>query len=420
MLELCAAGSVRCSATTRRPSVATQHVIAEHLAGGDFYPDSDLGIQAFAWPLLLQAGGLAALDGSKLLLTAKGRAAQSRPGQVVLAELWQRWLTHGLIDEFSRIDAIKGQRGTSVLSAVKGRRSDVGDALSLCESGAWVPVDDIFARMRKNGLDPQVHRSERALWRLYLQEPEYGSLGYDGCHPWSLLQGRYTLAVLFEYAATLGLVDVRYINPVGARDDYRNLWGADWTETISRYDGLTAVRLNPLGAFALGKAERYELGGDSDLIPATEGSITALSNGDIVATTKISSADELALTAIADRSGDRVWTVTTASLLAALASGRALADIVTFVRQRSAHTLPATFTAMIDDVSRRSTVLVDRGQRWLISATDPALIALIAHDRRLRALCEAVGDKHLAVSPGAEAKFRAALLKLGYLVPAGK
>jgi hypothetical protein len=31
-----------------------------------------------------------------------------------------------------------------------------------------------------------------------------------------LLEGRYTLAVLFEYAGTLGLIDLDYIHPAGA------------------------------------------------------------------------------------------------------------------------------------------------------------------------------------------------------------
>ena len=30
---------------------------------------------------------------------------------------------------------------------------------------------------------------------------------------WELLQGRFILAMLFEYAATLGLIDVAYIPP---------------------------------------------------------------------------------------------------------------------------------------------------------------------------------------------------------------
>jgi hypothetical protein len=48
---------------------------------------------------------------------------------------------------------------------------------------------------------------------------EHGSLGYDGHHGWAVLQGRYTLVVLFEYAVTLGLFDARYTDPEQARAD---------------------------------------------------------------------------------------------------------------------------------------------------------------------------------------------------------
>jgi hypothetical protein len=111
--------------------------------------------------------------------------------------------------------------------------------------------------MRAAGLDPVVHRTERALWKLYLEDPQYGSFGYDGHHGWSLLQGRYTLAVLFEYAATLGLIDIEYVPPTGARDDYQNNWGGDHLDQLSRYDGLAALRLNPLGAHAAGATADY-------------------------------------------------------------------------------------------------------------------------------------------------------------------
>ena len=67
--------------------------------------------------------------------------------------------------------------------------------------------------MRRVDLSPTIARSERGLWKLYLGDPEYGSLGYDGFHDWPILEGRYTLAVLFEYAATLGLLDVDYVSP---------------------------------------------------------------------------------------------------------------------------------------------------------------------------------------------------------------
>jgi len=65
------------------------------------------------------------------------------------------------------------------------------------------------------------------------------------------VEGRYALCVLFEYAATLGLIDVAYADPRGARDDYRALWGGDELSCLSRYDGLSALRVNELGAAVL-------------------------------------------------------------------------------------------------------------------------------------------------------------------------
>ena len=81
---------------------------------------------------------------------------------------------------------------------------------------------------------------------------------HEGFHDWELLQGRYALCLLFEYAATLGLIDVAYVAPAGVRRDFRSLWGTDDLDFLSRYDGLLYFRLNPLGAYCLGLAETYE------------------------------------------------------------------------------------------------------------------------------------------------------------------
>ncbi|MDX3641652.1 hypothetical protein [Streptomyces sp. MB09-02B] len=279
VLQLCAAGKLRCSQTTHRLSAAAVTAVAEILQDGDFYPADP--IAAFAWPLLLQAGGLAELASGKLALTTRGRAALTEPPHDALRLLWQRWLNRAVLDEFSRIEEIKGQRAAAVLSAAGPRRKTVGEALAACAPGQWTQVDDLFAAMRKSGLDFTIARSDRALWKLYLQDPQYGSLGYDGFHDWPLLQGRYTLAVLFEYAATLGLIDIEYVPPVGAREDYCDNWGGDDLDQLSRYDGLLALRLNPLSAYATGRA--------SVCIPASAPvdtdcrSVKVLPNFDIVA-----------------------------------------------------------------------------------------------------------------------------------------
>jgi hypothetical protein len=55
------------------------------------------------------------------------------------------------------------------------------------------------------------------------------------------------LAFLFEYVATLGVIDVAYIPPTGSRNDFHDRWGTDDFTCLSRYDGLMYLRINALG-----------------------------------------------------------------------------------------------------------------------------------------------------------------------------
>lgn len=412
VLELCAAGDMKCSGKTGRPSAATIRAVDAHLANGDFYTGEP--IASFAWPLLIQAGGLARLEGTRLRPTPKGLAALGKPPAEVIRHLWQRWLTHAVIDEFSRIESIKGQRSRNVLSAAKTRRQMVDEALTGCPLNEWIDVDNLFNRMRRGNMSPTIARNEMALWKLYLVDPQYGSLGYDGYHKWEILEGRYTMAVLFEYAGTLGLVDLDYIHPVGAREDFRDNWGGDDLDALSRYDGLRSIRLNELGAYAVGLSDacRPVDSGAADAPP-----LKVLPNLDIVATGDISAADRLLLTAYTKQTADRVWTVSTTSLLSAIDSGRQLSEFTTFLTERTGHEPVGALSTLLTDVHRRAGQLADLGHARLIECADPATAALIAGDRSLRPLCRLIGNKHLAVPVDQELKFRSTLLKLGYVMP---
>jgi len=412
VLRLCDSGRLRCSDKTRRPAAASVAAIVEALSGGDFYPDE--AIAAYAWPLLVQSGGLAEIMGGKLQLTARGRSALGKPAADVLRGLWRSWVTRAVIDELSRVEHIKGQRATNVLTSAKTRRQRVSAALAACRPGVWVEVDDLFATMRGVGLSPTVARSDRALWKLYLVDAQYGSLGYAGFGEWEILEGRYTLAVIFEYAATLGLVDVAYDDPAGARGDYHNNWGADDLDYLSRYDGLRAVRLNGLGAYALDLTASYRP--PADAAPAR--TLKVLSNLDVVATGELSPADRLVLDAYAKRTAERVWSLSAETVLAAVAAGRSTGRLRDFLAGRTAQPeLPGTLLVLLDDVTARAGRLRDLGQVRLIECADPALVALIHHDRRLRPLCTAIGERHLAVPAEHEPAFRRALHALGYALP---
>jgi hypothetical protein len=154
-------------------------------------------------------------------------------------------------DELARMEAIKGQRKSGTLTSAVIRRAAVTTALATLEPGAWTGIGKLLGILRAQRPPLVAARSLRALWRLYVIDSYYGSLGHAGPRAWDLVEGRYALCVLFEYAATVGLIDVAYTDPRGARDDYRALWGAEQLSCLSRYDGLLAVRVNELGAAVL-------------------------------------------------------------------------------------------------------------------------------------------------------------------------
>jgi hypothetical protein len=255
VLELAADGRLRFSQASsqsgRRPSAATVKLVDDALVAGDFY-DSGEPIAAFAWPLLIQVGGLArSTKGPALELTPRGRATLDRPSYQALAALWGRWLASVSQDELARIETIKGQRSPSTLTSAVARRAAVAAALARLEPGTWTGIGKLLGSLRAQQPPLVATRSLRALWRLYVLDSYHGSLGHAGARAWDVVEGRYALCVLFEYAATAGLIDVAYTDPRGARDDYRALWGGGQLDCLSRYDGLVTVRVNEFGAAVL-------------------------------------------------------------------------------------------------------------------------------------------------------------------------
>jgi hypothetical protein len=249
VLELIADGQVRYSAG-KRPAAATVKLVEDVLVAGDFY-DAGEPIAAYAWPLLVQAGGLARLAGTTLELTARGEDALAEPGYETLGTLWARWLKNVSFDELARIDPIKGQRKPGTLTSAVKRRAAIAAGLAALEPCAWADIEMVWRILQTENARLTVVRNMLVLWRLYIGDSYHGSLGHAGAKAWEIVEGRYVLCVLFEYAATAGLVDVSYTDPRGARDDYRFLPGADDIAFLSRYDGLLAVRVNALGAAIL-------------------------------------------------------------------------------------------------------------------------------------------------------------------------
>ncbi len=422
VLRLVDQGQVAVSAKTRRASAATVQRIAEVLQGGDFFDPAEKKkhrwsqvagpVRAFAWPWLLQAAKLAELHGSKLALTKTGRAALGGAPAKTLRRLWERWLKNTLLDEFSRIDDIKGQhrgKGKRAMTAASGRRPIVAEALEECPVGRWVRFDDFSRFMQAESLDFSVTRDP---WRLYLVEQQYGSLGYEGNHGWGIIQGRYLLCLLFEYAATLGMVDVAYTHPSGARQDFTGNWGADEMEYLSRYDGLRYFRLNPLGAYCLGIAQEYE-----PSTPQPSVSLTVFPDLRVRADGPLPADEHLLLETYAKSEADGIWRLDHDKTLSAIENGHHVEELRKFLATRDDQPLPEKVEGFLRATERRARALTPRGTALLIECADAEIAARLAADQQVAKLCLLAGDRHLVVQTKFKDAFRKAVHALGYGMP---
>jgi hypothetical protein len=272
-----------------------------------------------------------------------------------------------------------------------------------------VKVDELLRFMQSKGLDYEVARYP---WKLYIGDSHYGHL--DDYYSEPILRSRYLLAYLFEYAATLGLIDVAFTHPTGALADFHNLWGADCLEYLSCYDGLKYFRVNPLGAYVLGLSDGYDP-------PVFESRpvLTVLPNHEIVITDAISlsPADKLFLNKVGKKASSSLWLLTLPTLLAAAQSGTDTKQVRAFLESRSSQPLPETVIQLLKDAVGRSTRLSYNGRAHLIACKDPALVQLISSDRKASKLCVAAAGDYIVVLPGKEKEFIKTLADMGYIVP---
>ncbi len=420
-LRLIDKGKVAVSDKTFQPSSATMEELGSLLRDGDFYEiktkkekwAEDAGpIKAFAWPMLAQAGKLAELHGKKLALTKAGRNALAAPPAETLKLIWQRWLKSKLLDEFSRVCAVKGQQGKGKrgMTAAEDRRAVIVEALRQCPIGKWIKFDDFSRFMQAASYDFEV---TRAPWDLYIVDAQYGSLGHAGYHDWNILQARYLMVFLFEYAATLGLIDVAYIDPAQARDDYKRMWGAEDLDFLSQYDGLMYFRLNPLGAYILDLSDKYTPGEIESRV-----SLAALPSLQINVTAGELSPDEtLLLETYAEKESDKVWRLSREKALAAVEGGSQIKELREFLQARDEQPLPETVEGFIVTTERQARALKNIGEALLIECADAELAQLIANHERTKKLCLRAGERHLAVKTDAEEQFRKAVHLLGYGMP---
>ena len=417
LLRLTDQGKLQVSDKTSLPGSATLRLLTENLAGGDFYADKpaqrqwdqEVGpIKAFSWPLLLQAAGLVQRNGSKLALSTAGRKGLAASPASVLGAIWNKWLKSNLFDEFSRVDVIKGQKSKGrVMTALAPRRAAINEILRLCPAGAWFYVDDFSRFMQATGHTFDVSHNP---WKLYISDQQYGSLGHDGYHSWEILQLRYLLCFLFEYAAALGIIDVAYIEPTEARNDFGDLWGTDDLEFLSRYDGLIYFRVTQLGAWCLGSVEEYT---PAPILPSVKLSVLPSLQVNVVVG-NLSTEESLTLDTWAIESTDKSWRLDRQKAVGAIEKGLDITELRAFLQTREDQPLPETVESFIKTTEKQGKALKISGTALLIDCENAEIAAMIAAHKETTGLCLRAGDRQLVVRLENEEKFRTLIRILGF------
>ncbi len=422
VLRLISQGRITVGVKTGVPGKASVEKLEQVLLGGDWYSveeDPDLQrwaggsirpIRPFAWPLLLQTGGLVKRDGTKLALTPRGKKALSQPIEEVISPLFDRWQAKGRPDELGRIDLIKGQGSKGVrLSAVADRRTAIAAALvDCCPDGGWIEIDELFRQMRMRGHRFEVSHNS---WGLYFSDPQYGSLGSNDCG-FETLQARYILVYLFEYLATLGMIDIAYTGPIGVRPDYHDAWGADEFLFLSRYDGLRYIRLNALGAYCLGREIEYR-----PVVEATPSLFIVGADLSLTLQREPRPAESLVLEQIATGQTRDRWQLNPDAVLTQSADPAERERIRDFLQTASDGELPPQAVQLLDTVAERATALSDAGAARLIKCKDKAIAAMLASDPSTAAHCVRAGDRLICVAEPKLKAFRKGLARLGFVLP---
>jgi hypothetical protein len=432
VLRLVDLGKIAVSDKTFNPSTATLKAIEQVLEEGDYYSEWTLTkspegwryiysigyIKPFAWVMLLQAGKLVELSGKNLRLTKAGQKALIEPAEKTLQIIWKSWQKTNLFDELRRVDGIKGQtgKGKRSLTAVPGRRTQIVAALKDCPVGQWIRINEFFRYILAAGYDLVVCRS----LEHFTINGESGSY-YDT--NFNIVEARYIICCLFEYIATLGMIDVSFLHPDdGGVANFKND-GNDYyiDSALSSYDGLAYFRITPLGAYLLGISDRYI----PKELPQKQ-ILRILPNLEVVAVQELARADRLMLDSSLQSVSDSVWKFDRGKLLESIAQGRSVDELKTFLVANSGEVLPQTAIQFLADLQTRTTSLEDLGAARLIRCVDPALAVLIANDTRTKAFCfladrptamMAAAAGYLVVPTETETKFRNALKKIGYSLP---
>lgn len=429
-LSLAQEGKAGISSTTRLPTLGTVRQLRKLLAEGDYFEESggdyeraEDAMRPLALLLLVQAPRWAvpvSKGSTRLAITPVGQEVlRSEATPHHIRQLWEAWCKSDLLDELSRVRGIRGQQSKyTKLTKPRERREKIVAALRACPPGRWVDLAEFMRYAEAEELLPRIERTQHS--NLFVgYSGSYDMWEYRRSDYVDMVQGSYIRAFLWEYAATLGVVEIAYTRTEDATVDRGSWHGME--EWVSRYDGLLGFRVTDLGAFALGLTDEYvpptaEMGTGT---PA----MVLLPNFDIVITdaSRVSSRDRAFLARICTTQSQDVYRLSRDLLLDyAAGNGNGLEPVRNFLESRTLKSqadFPQTVRVFLADTENRLNAVQDWG-RALVLKGDEHVLTELAHTRLVKDMAQlgkVKGETVLLVKEEHESAVRRQLKKMGYV-----
>lgn len=428
-LSLVQEGKAAIGSATQLPTLGTVRQLRKLLTDGDYFEDggdyerAEEAIRPLALLMLVQAPKWAvppSKGSTKLSITPGGQEvlrSEALPKQI--KQVWEAWARSDLLDELSRVRGIRGQQSKNTkLTKPKERREKIMSALRACPPGQWVEFDEFLRYMEAEDLLPQIERTpESSLYVGYYASYDFWE--YRQADYVDMVQGSYIRAFLWEYAATLGIIEIAYTRAEDAPVDHGSRYDLD--EWVSRYDGLLGFRVTSLGAYALGLTNEY-IAPSEDMgtgIPA----MVLLPNFDVVITDpiRVSARDRAFLERICTQQSQDVYRLSRDLLLDYAATNVSGLDPVRkFLESRTLKPqtdFPQTVLVFLADTEKRLNAVQDWG-RALVLKGDEHVLTELAHTKATRDLVQlgkVKGETVLLVKEADESAVRRQLKKMGYV-----
>ncbi|MEO5953809.1 MAG: hypothetical protein ABIQ44_15205 [Chloroflexia bacterium] len=432
-LSLVEDGKVSIGVSTHLPSLPTVRALRNQLLVADLFTDkeyarSEDAMRTQALVVIVQAAHWASSPGggSKLQLTRAGSDVLAREiGAPQVREAWARWVKSNLLDELSRVGNIKGQQSNATrLNKPALRHEAIEQALRVLPVEKWVEIDEFTRYIRGENVLPEIELSHPT--GLYVGSSYYGGL-YEKRQYWDIVIGSYVRAVIMEYVASLGMVEIAYTKPEYGTRTFDEQTGSDFSDYdyISRYDGLIALKLTPLGAYVLGlsgsyvEAERPKgSAGKIEMVPV----LRVLPTLDIVIldASRLMPHEKMLLERVAAVQSDHVYRLSRDVMLESIGKVVKLDAVKSFLAEKSGiapEGLPNTVLTFFDDVERRSTILREGERLIVFESDDPYLLAELSKAPGIRGVAQLgkIGAQDVLFVPEShEREARKQIKKLGY------